>query len=40
MSENIPIPPIQQLADILFLLWMVQKFQYSVVEPFGVRRSI
>jgi hypothetical protein len=40
MSENIPIPPIQQLVDVLLLLWMIQEFQYSVVEPFGVSRSI
>jgi hypothetical protein len=32
LGMHLPIPPIQQLINLVLLLWVIQELQYSLIE--------
>jgi hypothetical protein len=37
---GLPVPPHQQIADFLLLLWIIQELQNCAIKAFRVRRGV
>ena len=40
ISEDLPVPPVQQVDNLIRLIGIIQKIINTLIEPFRVSRSV